>query len=322
MSRRTTPRKKIDELAFPVRLLISQISNTHVFDDLHTWLNVEVGQGDYAVHSATGIGAHPMGIYLRDLQSADALFRAFPSVELEDGTQSIAYSTPAHWSGSEVFGVCNLYSQVKGPSAIREVTKAMIDEIGNAQPLTGIFPDQMAPVVRNTEAGRCMSMLRWGMPSPKFALKNRNTDSGITNVRNTASPHWRRWLNVKSRCVVPFTSFCEYDVTPGRNKEPVWFALSEDRPLAFFAGIWTQWTSVRKLKDGETTDNLFGFLTCDANALVGEVHPKAMPVILTGPDEIETWLSAPMDEALQLQRPLADDALMIVGRGSREDTGD
>ena len=27
-------------------------------------------------------------------------------------------------------------------------------------------------------------------------------------------------------------------------RPPVWFALDESRPLAFFAGIWTRWTSV------------------------------------------------------------------------------
>jgi putative SOS response-associated peptidase YedK len=43
------------------------------------------------------------------------------------------------------------------------------------------------------------------MPSPVFALKGRNSDPGVTNVRNTASPHWRRWLAPESRCVVPFT---------------------------------------------------------------------------------------------------------------------
>ena len=51
------------------------------------------------------------------------------------------------------------------------------------------------------------------------------------------------------------------------------------RPLAFFAGIWTRWTSVRKVIEGETTNNLFGFLTTEPNAIVGAVHAKAMPVI-------------------------------------------
>jgi putative SOS response-associated peptidase YedK len=71
-------------------------------------------------------------------------------------------------------------------------------------------------------------------------LKGRNSDPGVTNVRNTASPHWRRWLGVESRCVVPFTSFSENEALPDGSYPPVWFALDESRPLAFFAGIWTR----------------------------------------------------------------------------------
>ena len=86
------------------------------------------------------------------------------------------------------------------------------------------------------------------------------------------------------------------------------------RPLAVFAGVWTRRTSVRKLKDRESTDNLFGFLTTDANAVVAEVHPKAMPVVLTSIDEVETWLTAPFDKALALQRPLDDGGLPRLHR--------
>jgi putative SOS response-associated peptidase YedK len=59
-----------------------------------------------------------------------------------------------------------------------------------------------------------------------------------------------------------------------------WFALDESRPLAVFAGIWTRWTSVRKVKEGETTNDLFGFLTTEPNGVVAPIHPKAMPVNL------------------------------------------
>jgi hypothetical protein len=40
-------------------------------------------------------------------------------------------------------------------------------------------------------------MARWGMPSPAFALKGRNSDLGVTNVRNVASPHWRPRPNIR-----------------------------------------------------------------------------------------------------------------------------
>ena len=215
--------------------------------------------------------------------------------------------------------MCNLYSLTKGQAAILEMTRAMVDRTGNLPPLPGIFPDYPAPILRNGDNGRELAMARWGMPSPVFALKGRKTDPGVTNVRNVSSPHWRRWLGRESRCLVPFTSFSEYETLADGTKQPVWFALGEDRPLAFFAGLWTRWTSVRKLKEGETTNDLFAFLTTESNAEVGAIHPKAMPVILTEREEIETWLNAPPAEALKLQRPLADGRLRIVARGEKQD---
>ncbi|MDN3567134.1 SOS response-associated peptidase [Paeniroseomonas aquatica] len=215
--------------------------------------------------------------------------------------------------------MCNLYSITKGQQAIREFTRAMTDRTGNLPPLPGVYPDYAAPIVRNRPEGRELAMARWGMPSPAFALKGRKTDPGVTNVRNAQSPHWRRWLGPEHRCVVPFGSFAEHEVLPDGSRPPVWFARDEGRPLAAFAGIWTRWTSVRKLKEGETTNDLFAFLTTTPNAEVAAVHPKAMPVILTTPEEIDTWLSAGTEEALALQRPLADGALVVVARGEKQD---
>jgi putative SOS response-associated peptidase YedK len=175
----------------------------------------------------------------------------------------------------------------------------------------------MAPVVRVCEDGeRELTMMRWGMPCPpQFG------GTHVTNIRNTKSPHWRRWLAPACRVIVPFTSFCEYADTKPR-KTPTWFALDESRPLAAFAGICCTWTGTRGTKANpvEGEHNLFGFLTCDANAVVGPIHPKAMPVILTTPDEVDTWLSAPAAAALQLQRPLADHGLRIVATGDRQDS--
>jgi putative SOS response-associated peptidase YedK len=115
---------------------------------------------------------------------------------------------------------------------------------------------------------------------------------------------------------VPFNSFSEFNKAEGGD---IWFALDESRLLACVAGIWTTWTSVRKVKEGETTNDIYAFLTTEPNAEVGAIHPKAMPVILTTQDEVETWLTASPDEALKLQRPLPDGSLRIVARGVKED---
>jgi len=156
--------------------------------------------------------------------------------------------------------------------AIREFSSAMRDVTGNLPLFPGIFPDYAAPIVRNAPDGvRELSTARWGMPSPVFALKGRNSDPGVTNVRNVSSPHWRRWLGVESRCVVPFTSFSEIELQPDGSRPPTWFAFDESRPLAFFAGIWTRWKSVRKVKEGETENDIFAFLTTEPNAVVAPI---------------------------------------------------
>jgi putative SOS response-associated peptidase YedK len=112
--------------------------------------------------------------------------------------------------------------------------------------MPGVFPDYPAPVIRNTQTATELAMMRWGMPPPPSTGV-----PPVTNIRNTTSPHWRMWLKPESRCLVPFNSFAEYAPEPNpetKKKDVVWFALSDDRPLAAFAGTWTTFKGDRGTK--------------------------------------------------------------------------
>src|ERR1700732_149888 len=237
--------------------------------------------------------------------------------------------------------MCNLYSITTNQAAIIALFRVVNRYVGNLAPMPGVFPDYKAPIVRSGVEGRELATARWGMPSSSKALMDATKkraeklqakgkavdfkellrmepDGGTTNIRNVKSKHWTRWLGVENRCVVPFNSFSEFNKPEGGD---IWFALDETRPLAFFAGPWTNWTSVRKVKEGETTNDLFGFLTTEPNREGGAIHPKAMPVLLTTRHVIDLWMTAPAEDVLKLQRPLADGALRIVARGGKEDEG-
>src|SRR6476620_6483123 len=145
-----------------------------------------------------------------------------------------------------IWVMCNPYSITTNQAAIIALFRVVNRYFSNLAPITGVFPDYPAPVIRNTDTGTEMTLMRSGMPPPP-----RTGGAPVTNIRNTSSPHWRGWLKPENRCLVPFNSFAEYAPEPNpetKKKDIVWFAQSAARPLFAFAGIWTEFRGDRGTK--------------------------------------------------------------------------
>ncbi len=65
-----------------------------------------------------------------------------------------------------VRAVCNLYSITTNQAAIAALFRVNNRYVGNLPPMPGVFPDYPAPVVRNVDAERELTVMRWGMPPP------------------------------------------------------------------------------------------------------------------------------------------------------------
>ena len=122
--------------------------------------------------------------------------------------------------------LCNLYNVTTTQQARLEWSRAMRDLSGNLEPSIDVYPDRFGPIVRNGLDGvRELVRVRWSLPSSSQALfqatakakraeKSRakgkvvddeefrrllkmEPDGGTTNVRNTSSKHWKRWLGIE-----------------------------------------------------------------------------------------------------------------------------
>lgn len=215
--------------------------------------------------------------------------------------------------------MCNLYSMTRTPEAVRRLFRVTHNRCAAFEPLAAIFPGHTAPVIRRAADGeREVALLSWGfvLPQPNRAAKR------VTNVRDDkvlTSPFWRDSFTQR-RCLVPASSFCE-----PKGWRPAtwhWFALhgDEPRPLFAFPGVWRRWNGPLKAGGPPVELDVFSFLTTRPNALVATINHERMPVLLSGEDQFETWLSGSPQEAFSLVRPFEADAMRIVQSGAdRED---
>jgi putative SOS response-associated peptidase YedK len=210
--------------------------------------------------------------------------------------------------------VCNLYSLTPKQNLIAQFFRVSHNRAVAFDPLPGIFPRYMAPVVRSASDGdREMVMMSWGF----MLLQQGRAPKPVTNVRDDKlrTGFWRESFE-RRRCLVPAGAFCE----PNGDVKPAtwhWFAIKGEspRPLFAFPGIWRRYRGPVK-KDGPNVDiDTYAFMTTTPNPLVATINHERMPVLLTREDEFETWLHGPPDAAFALAREYPAEKMQIVREG-------
>ncbi len=194
--------------------------------------------------------------------------------------------------------MCNLY-RLDAPS---NQIATVFDADAGVDPWAGdyVAPGRFAPVVVGGAGHRRIVPRQWGVPPPGNAILEGRARP-VTNVRNLQSAFWIGTLrHPELRCLVPVTRFMEWGGTKGARVQH-WFAVPSE-PVFAFAGI---------CRDTEVAS--YAFLTCEPNALVAAVHPKAMPLILA-PEDYDVWLTAPWPDAMRLVAPFPSQLMISETR--------
>ncbi len=202
--------------------------------------------------------------------------------------------------------------------AILRLFRIADNRAGEIKPQPSIFPAYTAPVVRKAVDGeRELVPMSWGF----VLLQPGKAPRRVTNVRDDkvlTSKFWKPSFEAR-RCIVPASSYCEPN-----GQSPAtwyWFALNGDheRPLFAFPGIWQRWKGPVK-KDGPNVEiDTYAFMTTAPNALTRSINHERMPVLLSGDDQFETWLSGSPAEAFALAQSFDPALMRIVQSGTTKE---
>jgi putative SOS response-associated peptidase YedK len=87
--------------------------------------------------------------------------------------------------------MCNLYSETKGQAAIRTLFRSGHDKTGNLPAFPGIFPDQLAPVVRNSARDQLLRIRRHEAPQDPDMVRSERGPT-VVRLRGIVDPlAWR-----------------------------------------------------------------------------------------------------------------------------------
>lgn len=179
----------------------------------------------------------------------------------------------------------------------------LIESKVRPEPRYNLCPTQLAPVVRSTDSGNALDLLKWGL-IPSWSTDTKAASHMINARSETVAekPSFRHAIK-KNRCIIPVSGFYEWSRLSG-EKQPHFIHMADNSPMPL-AGIWEHWKS----PEGDVIES-FSILTTAANKLISSLHDR-MPVILH-PKSFSLWLDRGMNDAHALDplyAPYHDDEL-------------
>ena len=151
-----------------------------------------------------------------------------------------------------------------------------------------VAPTQSIPVVRESEAGRELVALRWGLVP--FWAKDLSIGNKMINARGETVAEKPSFRNAyrKRRCLVLADGF--YEWRKEADAKTPYYISADDGNTMGFAGLWEDWTDKETGESVQTAT----IVTTAANPFMEPLH-KRMPVILT-PEDGSRWLA--MDDTI------------------------
>jgi len=205
--------------------------------------------------------------------------------------------------------MCGRFARAAELEAINRLLRFDTSELTELHPRYNVAPSQAVAAVRVEDGRRALVSLRWSL-IPSWA-KDAKIAYSLINARaeNVAEKPAFRAAFKSRRCLIPATSFYEWQKTGTKHKQPYSIGM-RDGALFAFAGLWESWHR----GDGEAIQSCT-ILTTEANATVRPIHDR-MPVIIA-PTDFAAWLDprTPAAELHPLLRPYPADEMTAVPVG-------
>ena len=195
--------------------------------------------------------------------------------------------------------MCNLVTLNSTVDEVASYFKARRRQATNATP-GDVYPGGQGFVVRHDAGERVVQAMTWGFPVRLKHMKPTSKPKPVNNARDDKlMSFWRPWFtNPAYRCLIPFTSFAEAEGEKGKMTRTCISVV--DQPLAAWAGLW---------RPTDEWGDCYTGVMVEATEELWHIHDR-MPVILR-PDDHETWLHAPAEEAMALVGKFPAEKLLL-----------